>query len=98
MATTVSPEFMAETYSVPTVIANRFIVSVTDGGVRLVYGEAPPGQEGIYFRGAVQMTAFEALELAKLLTTYGSLSSSVGSKALGGLFGLGAGDAKPEQK
>ena len=55
-------------YDVPTTIANRFVVMVNNGNVRLAFGEAPPGEKiARRFHAAVLMSEADANALANLL-------------------------------
>ncbi|MEI9416920.1 hypothetical protein [Mesorhizobium sp. Cs1321R2N1] len=58
---------MDSTYIVPTVTANRFIVSGHGDLVRIAFGENRTPESPINFRGAVAMTPYQAWELSKIL-------------------------------
>lgn len=60
-------EMMDTTYAVPTVTANRFIVSGHGDLLRIAFGESRTPESTINFRGAVAMTPFQAWELAKII-------------------------------
>lgn len=66
----VSPEELELSYSVPTVIVNRFLVSTTPstpGTVRIAFGESNAPELPTHYRVALQLTAFDANELKDLL-------------------------------
>lgn len=100
MAVTVSTEFMNGTYSVPTIIVNRFVISHANGGARLVVGEAPPLSDDINHRVALQMSYAEAAELLDLLRDFinpapAPVPSSPTPPSFP--FGLGGVDAKRDR-
>ena len=67
----VSEEEMETSYTVPTVVVNRYLVSTlptNPGRVRIAFGESA-GADRISYRLAVQMTAYEANELKEILET-----------------------------
>jgi hypothetical protein len=59
---------MDATYSVPTLIVNRFVVATTNQNTRIAFGEARLEAPTTY-RVALSMTTFEAFELLKVMET-----------------------------
>lgn len=63
----VDDEMMDETYVVPTVVVNRFVVSTTQTSFRVVFGESRDFGGRINWRLGVSMSPFEAYELRDVL-------------------------------
>lgn len=59
---------LANSFSVPTVIGNRFVLSVGPGGLRIAFGEAGVAGQDTQWRHAVHMTREEAADLNKVLS------------------------------
>ena len=92
MAITVGADFMAGTYTVPTITVNQFVASSTAGGIRLVLGENAPGSENIHYRAAFQMTVQDAAILAELLQQFvNSSQPQTPQTPLGSVYGTGGG-------
>lgn len=61
----VTPEIMQDTYSVPTIVVNRFVISTSPNSFRVVFGESYG--EKVHYRVGVSMTPLEAYDLKNLL-------------------------------
>ena len=63
----VDDQTMDETYAVPTVVVNRFVVSTNPTTFRVVFGESRDIGSRINWRVGVSMSPFEAYELRGVL-------------------------------
>jgi hypothetical protein len=84
----VNDDLMESTYSVPTVVANRFVVSTTPQSFRLVFGESRTSNSPINWRVALSLTPFEAYELSRVLEALlvpfkADIESNLGERAAG---------------
>jgi hypothetical protein len=65
----VSDALMEETYGVPTVTINRFIMNTAPNSFRIALGESKAWDAPIHWRLAIKLTPFEAFEMKRVLET-----------------------------
>lgn len=63
----VTHDQVSETFAVPTVVVNRFLVTTNPDRVRIVFGESYSPDHATFHRVAVQLTPWEADELRVVL-------------------------------
>ena len=56
-----------EAFAVPAFLSNRFFIHPVASGVRVAFGEQPPGSENNHFRVAVLLSHPDAVQLYRLL-------------------------------
>lgn len=61
-----SPIEAAASLDVPAVLANRFVLTVSNSGMRIAFAETQPGAD-LKFRSAVVLNFHDALSLANVL-------------------------------
>lgn len=70
----VTPDELRATFSVPTVVVNRFLVSTNPVQIRIAFGESLNLEDEVNWRVALSLTPYEANELqivlSKLLEVY----------------------------
>jgi hypothetical protein len=65
----VSVDEIVESFSVPTVVVNRFLVTTQPDHFRIAFGEVATDQQPISYRMAIRLTPWEAQELKRVLET-----------------------------
>lgn len=63
----VSSQEMEDAFVVPALSANRYFLQPVTSGVRIAFGEVIPGTEKNYFRVAVTLSHYDAIQLYKLI-------------------------------
>lgn len=63
----VSSQEMEDAFVVPALSANRYFLQPVTSGVRIAFGEVIPGTEKHYFRVAVTLSNYDAVQLYKLI-------------------------------
>lgn len=64
----VTVEEIRESFSVPTITVNRFLISTNPAQVRVAFGETLSPDDPVNWRVALSLTPYEAWELKQVLT------------------------------